>query len=521
MNNLKILLKNNINLLLGKLQGKKERKKAGIAITLLTFGVVGILLLYSLQAYSMFKGLGALGLNDLCLFHAFLTALSVIVILGIMRVGAGNKNSDDDLLLSLPIKKSDIIISKTLNKYVFDLFFSTTLILPYIILYQIFSSFNAIILFKGLLCIFLLPLLSVGISYVLDFVLARSFNKFKNGKMFKTILTILVFVIVMILMLVKTFFYGSVNPENMQTYFSDRFFSNLFLNFLISNNIYNLFGVLSLTIIPFILGMILYSLNYGKTFLGYKSNNKVLKFNNTNSSIGGLLKKEISTYFSTIPWISNTIIGSLFILVLSILFATMGIEKIFAYLGATISVELLPALISVILCTLVSTTLISCSSISLEGKNFWIIKSSPINEKHLLLAKSLLQIIITLPFIIIGTTIIAITMHLSFLDMITLITFPILLTFILSFSGVLINLYFPVLEFEDETKVVKQSFSTLLTMLLGIILSALLVGIYFLFKFLPIKYILLISISAYILILTTVVTLLFTKGIKKIRTIQL
>ena len=58
MNNLKILLKNNFLMLLGRLQGKKKRVSTNIAITLLVLGIIGILALYTLQAWSMYDALG-------------------------------------------------------------------------------------------------------------------------------------------------------------------------------------------------------------------------------------------------------------------------------------------------------------------------------------------------------------------------------------------------------------------------------------------------------------------------------
>lgn len=45
--NLKILLKNNFNILLGTLQGKKNRKSTTTAVTLLVFGVLAVLAIYS------------------------------------------------------------------------------------------------------------------------------------------------------------------------------------------------------------------------------------------------------------------------------------------------------------------------------------------------------------------------------------------------------------------------------------------------------------------------------------------
>lgn len=517
MSNLNILLKNNLNLLLGRFQGKKNRKPTLIALFLLILGGLGIFALYTYQAYSMFKGLGSIGLSKVCLFHAYLTALTVIVIIGVMRVSANSKNNDTDLLLSLPIKKRDIIISKTINKYLFDLFFSITLILPYIILYQVFNSFSLSLTLLGILTIFLLPLCSVGISYILDFIVTRLFNRLKYSSLVKSLFSVFIFIIIMSLMLIKTFFYGSVNPSNINAYFSDRFFSNMFLNFALNTTPISVVVVLCVTILPFIIGLILYSLNFGKTFAKFSSKNSTLKFNDSNSTFGCLLKKELRTYATTTSWIVNTIIGPIFIIVVSIIFGCMGINKINAYLGVNLSIDLLSSILILIFCSLASTTIISCSSLSLEGKNFWIIKSSPINEKILLFNKALLQIIILEPAILIGSLILSISLNLGVINFIMLFTIPTIFNCIISFSGILLNILYPNFNFDDETKVVKQSLSSLLTILIGLVLSASLVGIYFLFKSLNLLYIELICLAFYILVLIIIVSILFTLGIKKYR----
>lgn len=520
MNNLKILLKNNLNILLGKFQGKKQRKSTLVALIMLLLGAVGIFSLYTYQAYMMYSGLGVNGLSDLCLFHGFLTALTVIVIIGVMRVSGKNKHSDDDLLLSLPISKKDIIISKTINKYIFDLFFSLLLILPYIIMYLIFTSFSFAILMKGILCIILLPLLSVGISDILNFIITRFFNKVSYGNLLKSLLSVFIFVVIMALMLVKTFFYGTVSVSSMQDYFSDRFFSNMFLNFTLNTNFINSLVVVIVTVLPFVIGLILYSLNYGKSFDGVHGNNKKLKFSKSKSPFRVFMLKEINSYATTPAWITNSIIGPIFIVVLGILFSSMGIEKISSYIGMNLSPELASAVIILMFCALSSTTIISCCSLSLEGKNFWILKSSPINEKSLFLSKALLQVVILEPSIFLSSIILAISLKLSFINFLMIFILPTLNCLILSFSGVLINIFYPVFHYDDEIRVVKQSLASLLTIILGLILSGVLVGIYYAFKSLELQYIFLISVGVYLLILLAVVILLFTLGVKIFRKLQ-
>ena len=75
MNSLKILLKNSFNILLGRLQGKKKRKSTKVVISLFVLGVVGLFALSMLQAWSMFKGLGEIGLGKLCVFHGIIITL--------------------------------------------------------------------------------------------------------------------------------------------------------------------------------------------------------------------------------------------------------------------------------------------------------------------------------------------------------------------------------------------------------------------------------------------------------------
>ena len=398
MSNLKILLRNNYNLFLGRLTGKKKRKPAIVATCLLVLGIIGIVALYTAQAYAMFKG----GLPPkMNIFHAILTSLSVIVIIGIMRSSANQKHSDSDLLLSLPINKRDIIIAKTINKYIFDFFFAFLLFMPYLVIYQIKAGFNATLFCLGILYVLLLPLLSIGISYICDFIISRLFNKMKLGSLLKSFTIILIFVLVMILMLTKTFTYGStIDMTDLNAYFKDRPITNFVLAFLFKPNALNITVCLAVAIFPFVIGLILYSLNYGKTFAGYSSRKKELHFSDSKSPLGLLYKKELFNYAQTPAYMINTIIGGIVIVVLGIFLSSLGYDGIALYLGGfTLPKPLLAGIIALAFSVLISTAPISASSISLEGKNMWILKSSPINENTIFLSKALLHFSILQPCI--------------------------------------------------------------------------------------------------------------------------
>lgn len=519
MNNLTILLKNNFKILLGQIAGKKKRKSTQLALGLLILGIVGIIAIYTAQAYSMFNGLAKLHLEKVCIFHAILTTICVICIIGIMRTSANQKTNDSDFLLALPIKKRDIVIAKTVNKYAFDFFFAFTLFVPFLVLYQILVDFNVKVLLLGLLFVILCPLLSVGISYICDFVISRLFNRIKFGNFLKSFVIILVFVLIMALMLTKTFTYGSANYADLESYFADRPITTLILSFLFDTNILNVLIVVLCAVIPFVVGIALYAINFGKTFACYSSTNKQLNFSHSNSTFKRLFKKELSTYTTTPAYFINTIIGPIVLLVVSIFVCSMGYGGICNYLGITASKNTIVGVLALLFCALCATSPISASAISLEGKKMWILKSAPVNEKQLFTSKAVVHLAVLEIPILLGATLISVFLKLNALQILTLSILPTLVNCILAFSGLLMNLWQPNLDWDNETKVVKQSLPVLLTMLLGVLLAVAPYGIFKLCKTLPLYVTLLISIALYLVILACAILLLYTRGVKLFRKI--
>jgi ABC-2 type transport system permease protein len=472
MTNLHILLKNSFNIFVGALQGKKKRKKTSVAILLILLGTVAIYALTFYQAKTMFDGLSSLGLSRLCVFHACLTTLCVLAIIGVMRVSGNSKFNDAELLLSLPIKKRDIIIVKTINKYLFDLFFVFMLFSPYIILFEVQTGFSISVTIFSVLLTLILPLFSVGLSYIVDFVVSHLFNKSKVAGMLKSLFSVLIYLAIMAVLLIKTFTYGSAEFQSLEAYFADRPLSYMLLKFVLDQSLPDIFGTLALTILPFVLGMILFGFSFGKNLTGYVAKDKDLKFKNKGNLFGSLFKKEVSFYFSTPAYVVNTIIGPVFILAFSIILAIMGADTIGTIFGLEgLSKNEALYIIVPLFCGLVALTMVSCSSISLEGKNLWILKSTPVDTKTLFLAKIMLNIVLVSPVVILSSVILTIALSLSFEEFLIICLLPVILNISLSFGGIIINLWLPKLDWTEETQVVKQSLATLITMILGIILA--------------------------------------------------
>ena len=513
MSNLKILLKNNFNMFLGRLQGKKKRKSTATAITMLIIGMFGIITLYTLQSWLMFKGLESYGLGKLCVFHGIITTLTTLLIIGIMRVTGKTKGNDADFLLSLPIKKRDIIISKLVNKYLFDLFFSVVLLLPFVIMYEITApSFSATVLIFGIFSVIFLPLLSVGISEIMEFIVVKLFNKIKYGNVLKSLVPTIIYIVLISLMIIKTSGYGTVEYVSMEAYFQDRWLSNQILSFIFDQSIVSILVFIGITFVPSIIGIVLYTSIYGKNFGDYTDVKAKLQLKKKQAPFHHLLKKEIKYYFSTPAYLVNTIIGPILILILSIAIATMGADKILSVFQLVVSNDELPYILALLINLCTAMTCISCVSVSLEGKTIWLIQSLPISTNQFFASKLFIPLIVVLPPILISSVIFGFILN-SFIFALIIFAISFLFLLINDVSGLMINLWFPKLSWENETQVVKQSLSVLLSMVLNIVMALLPVAIYLIFN-ISITMTVLISIVFYSITLITFISLLLKTGKK-------
>ena len=208
----------------------------------------------------------------------------------------------------------------------------------------------------------------------------------------------------------------------------------------------------------------------------------------------------------------NTIIGPVLLTIISVAIAVMGADKVLSLLQISVPNAELPYVFAMLINLCVSTTSISSVSLSLEGKTIWFIQTMPVSENQLFISKLLVPIVIILPPVIIASIIYGVILKSIIYG---LMIFGIALLFLLinDVAGLMINLWFPKLNWENETQVVKQSLSVLLSMLFNFVVAAIPVAIYLIFN-ISITLVALITIGLYLICLIAFVCMLFTKGKK-------
>lgn len=491
---IKILVKNRLRALFGSAVGRarkgKEIKKASplkiflFAILYLYLAVVFLGLAVG-ASYLMSKFLlpGAAWLYYLIFMGISVT---LIFIFGVFETKTELfECKDNDLLLSMPIKPSDIVAARVIIVLIYNYIINAVIFLPAVIFFAIYGK-SAGGVIGGILIFLLLPILSTALASFVGYVVAEISRKIR----FKNLVT----VIITLAFLGVYFWFFEILGDNIEAFLqnlagmSDTLAQNykilLFIGEAALLKPLSILGVAAISIGVGALSYFIISSAYIRIVTDRTGTKKAVykeKRLKKSSVILSLTKKDIRHFFSSSMYILNGALG----LIMSVIIGVFAILKkdIIAVLCEELALS--PTAASAIAIALINitsaTVIISACSLSIEGKHFWIIKTMPINAKDILLSKALMQFIICAPPIFVSTVMVLIATMPSPLLWIVFIIAAQLANAFFSLSGVLINVIFPKFTYENEAQAVKQSLSTLVCMMSCMLISlALLIGVFIL-----------------------------------------
>lgn len=524
MNNLLSLMKITLinNLRLNKVFKKKNILKIILAVLVTIIGVSAILFFVGFQFY--FVGLETIDNHGggVLLSYGFIIISLFLVILVLSQANSYLfKSKDFDFLVSLPIKTNAIIISKITSLLIVTYASMFIIYVPLIVVYALLIETTIMFYIVALIVFILFPLIIVSILSFVSYVFGLLLSKFKY-KNFVAIVFPIIFIVVYFLFTTNQ----TTNPDdptgmNLFIGISERLKAIYYPAYLSKEALLGNYQSLVLYVV--ITGLIFsgFVLITSKLYLKINTSLKrlpkkskfdenIIKVNNS-SSLKTLFILEVKKYVSIPTYVVNTLVGKLLmpIMIFSILSQMSGVEiegntsELFVYITLGMAVLFI---------TMLATT---TSSISLEGKKLWLLKSSPIKTTDIFISKILIDVILSLFFSLISLIIIIIYLKPTVLLIIFFSVVVILVSLINGIAGLLINLKFPRLDWDIPVRVVKQSKSVLIHMLLAFLFDIVSVGltIFLLSKVIPIAtyglVILYLSVVLFLLIL-----LLNKKGTK-------
>ena len=533
MNKFLALLKVQISELFDFTSSKQKKKNSTTYIVMLIISAAAFLLLSSTYAI-MFYGICKAENNINAFSSIVIVFISVASLFSLFTTIYQIKSfiydsKDYDFLSSLPLKRSTIVTSKITLLYLFELATSIVwLITPFIL----YGTINPIFFIFILPLLILIPIFPTLIASLLALLISFIEKKIPFGNIIKTIISILLMILIIAFSFMMNFFSAAEDEElvSLTQMLSDS-----------SKTVMNVYPLLYLIKFGFIdlnpLFMILYLLLCGgflalTLFIITKSYYSIRA--KQNKTFKRKIKKELDikytsklkTFFtmdlkkvtSSTTVLSSVIIGSImsifFVIIMGL--SLSSVEEIATGDG------FMNLFILLLICFSIGITPLTTFIISLEGKTFWIIKTSPIDVKKYFISKLLLNHL----FFGIGALISSIVTIILFkvsdipLLILTLILPQLYIAFI-SALGLIIGIYFVRLEWTNERMLMKNSASTLLVLLFSTILDVIL-GVASILSYMYINSIISFVISLLIVIgaIAVTYTLLFTKGIKRFNKIE-
>lgn len=182
------------------------------------------------------------------------------------------------------------------------------------------------------------------------------------------------------------------------------------------------------------------------------------------SPMKALHSKELKRFLSCPVYLTNMGLGLILMVVLTVaggLFRNTVMEL----LEAMNFQFMVPLILFAMLGFLVSTNCISTPSVSLEGKNLWILRAMPLSSRQVLLGKLGFHCVMTLPLTAICGAVLAVIFGCSAVNVVLLAVVPTLLALFNGVFGLICGLQWARLDWISEAYPCKQSVSVLVVMM--------------------------------------------------------
>lgn len=470
----------------------KRRSAAGMVVLVLIyvilFGVIG----------SMFFGLGYTLCNPLCMLDLNWLYYAVMSLLAIVMGVFGSvfntfttlyEAKDNEFLLSMPIKPSYILTVRILGVYLWSFIYTALAFVPAMIVYFVYGDFSIKSLICGISLLVILSVFVLALSCVLGWVVAKINGKLKN-KSFITVIVSIAFITIYYVVyfkameLVQDFLSNAltigatIKDSALPIYWIGSAGTGDFLSLLLVFAIVSVIMALTLYVMSrsFIK---MATANKGAVRRVYKRESSKCK-----SVDAALLGKEFRRYTSSANYMLNCSLGTLFLPIIGVA-ALVKADAVREYVDMfQMSKGLVLMIVCAALCATASFNDITSPSVSLEGKNLWLIQSMPVHPWRVLLAKLKLHLLLTEIPVAFCAVCVSIAMRFSIQSTVICTLIPMLFAVMTAELGLMLNLKMPNLTWTNEIVPIKQSASVTIALFGGwAIIIVLAVVYYFVSKY--------------------------------------
>lgn len=445
-------------------------------------GIVSLLLLFAGMSffYSYMLGYNFKILGTMELLPELMMALTcIITILTTINKVKGTLFGfkDYDLVMSLPVKTSNIVASRLLLLYLLNILFTLVVMIPNTIAYGILVNPSPAFYIISLVVMLFIPLVPMIVATIIGTIIAVIASRFRHSNLANLIIAIGFFAAYMF------FIFAADSTEKMgeittaitnqvdAMYPLARMFRMAVCEYdIVSIVLFLGISLLAFTLFSLIVGVKFKNLNTMILANFTKGNYKVGSLKQS-TPFKALFVKEMKRYFSSTLYVLNTGFGIVMMTLGSVASLFISEETLAGIFKVPVLGSQFGQIFAILFGFCVSMTNVTACSISLEGRNLWILKESPITEKTIFNSKIAVNLVLTIPATILNAFIVFIGLKLPLLDLFMIILLPTAFAFYVSTFGLFVNLKMPNLNWTSEVTVIKQSGATTISVLLNMFIA--------------------------------------------------
>lgn len=457
---------------------KDTNKRCRMAGLCIVWAALFVMLAFYIGAMSV----GFVKLKLTSVIPVYLYTICGIVILFFAALKAGSVMFDGrsyEMQISLPVSKMAIIISRFLHMYIENLMLSLCVMLPGMVVYVI--NVHPVWQFYGYAIsgIILLPLFPLTLATAFGAFVAAVSAKMRHKSLVSAGLSLLLIFVMLVASSVinsKTEFLtqdaikniASVATQRMgQMYPPARWFWECSVN-------QNAVGFLKLAVLSIGSFVVLFAV-LCKFFVqiclalhaSTAKNNYKMQSLTTGSALKALWKRELKRYFSSSIYVSNTVMSYFLMAAFAIILWVVGFDKITQQLP--FPKEILRRFLPFVLSFPAVIMPVTACAISMEGKQWWLLQTLPVTSKTIFTSKILTNLTVATPFYVVTVVFALLSVKMNLCEALGMGLVPAAYIIFSAVSGLMINIRFPCLEWENDVQVVKQSASPLFSMLTGFV----------------------------------------------------
>lgn len=381
---------------------------------------------------------------------------------------------DNDQMLSLPIPVNTLIAARLLGVYLMGLMYSGVVVLPGHHRLLGDGVRRPLHLLAGVLFLLLISLFVMAISCLLGWVVAKVSLKLKNKSFVTVVLSLVFFGLYYYFFSFKATSLLTELLQNIALY-GDKVRSSAYPVYLfgqagagdplsmllLTAAIAVLFGLTWLLLSRSFLSIATASGHVGRKV--YRA--KAVRYRSISSA---LLDRELRRFTSSANYMLNCGFGTLFLVLASGFLLWQGrdllelVSQSFPERSGA-----MPVLLAFVLCLLSAMNDTTAPSVSLEGKQLWLAQSLPVSPWQVLRAKLRLQLLITIPPMLLCLVCLLAVYPGSPLELLFIAVTALSYALLMALLGLFLGLKMPNLSWTNEVVPIKQSACVALSLFSG------------------------------------------------------